>query len=126
MSQQARTTDETPTQPTTNNPKALPTPFWAGLVFGLLGFVISMSSSSSRTVNGEVVDCSYMDLFPLLAAVVVGVCAVAVGKAAFAKNNPWSQLARPTRALVFGASAVLLVLAVVHVLRGLGMIGGPC
>ena len=67
-----------------------------------------------------------MDYFALLAAVAVAACAVAVAKTAFARHNPWSKIARPTRGLLFGASAVLLVFAVVHVLRGLGMLGGPC
>lgn len=127
MSQQTSTTeDETPIQPTTNSPTALPKPFWVGLAFALAAFVVHLSSTRTSGVNGVVVECSYMDYFALLAAVAVAVCAVAVAKAAFARHNPWSKIARPTRGLLFGASAVLLVFAVVHVLRGLGMLGGPC
>ncbi len=67
-----------------------------------------------------------MDLFALFAAAVLVVGAFIGAKAAFAKPNPWSKVARPTRSLLFGASAVLLAFAVLHVLRGLGMVGGPC
>lgn len=127
MSQQTSTTeDQTPTQPTTHSPKALPKAFWFGLGVALVGFVVHISSSSTRTVNGEMVECSYLDIFALLAAVVAAVCAVAVAKAGLARPNPWSKLARPSRGLVLAGSAVLVVLAVVHVLRGVGMIGGPC
>lgn len=82
--------------------------------------VCSLSSSNSRTVNGVMVECSYLDLGKLAAAaitvVLLGVGAVTVSR---------SQTPPPTglTAGVVGVTALLVILLVV---RGLGLVGGPC
>ena len=115
-------TDQAMQQSSSTNPKNVPKALWWGLAFGVLGFIVSISSSSSRTVNGVVTECSYTDYFPLIAAIACvgfGVSGLVQGFRA-----PRHRSVHPAVLLVF--ALVLGAFAVVHVLRGLGMIGGPC
>jgi len=92
-----------------------------GLITAALGFV-EISFSSSRTVNGVVTDCSYLNLAPWIfgpVALVAGITALAGARAAGAAGSR-------NRAL----GALCIVLGAVHLLRGLGVIelltGSPC
>lgn len=104
------------------NPKDLPAALLWGLGIGLVAFVVSFTSSSTKTVNGAVTECSYTDFFALIAAVACVGCA-ALGATRYVRS-PGS---RPVPRWMVGAVAIgLVVLAGVHVLRGLGTLGGPC
>ena len=92
----------------------------AVIVAGIGGFVIRLSST---TVSGG--DCSYIDIGALGAGVICGVAGVvalvtrSAGRGS-ADGSGWSMT--PDR--VLGLVGVLL--AVVHLMRGVGAIGGPC
>ncbi len=90
-----------------------------GGIAALLGFVISCNTSSSRTVNGAVVDCSYTDF----GALVLGAVAIIGGLIGI---GTCLKRTADDRLLLIGASVVMIVLGVVHLLRGVGTIGGPC
>lgn len=107
---------------TSMNPKDLPTPLLWGLGIGPVAFVVNLSSSSSKSVNGVVTECSYFDAAAMVAA------AVCVGCAGFGVVQ-WVRKRHEyaiNHWMVIGAAAVLVLLAGIHVLRGLGMVGGPC
>lgn len=91
-------------------------------VVGLIAFVVSIEASSVATVNGAVTACSYTDFAALGAAVLCGIAAV-VG-AIQRVSNPWTH--RAAWWLVGAFVAVDLLLAGIHVLRGLGVVGGIC
>lgn len=102
--------------------KFMPKAFWWGLGMGVAAFVISFNFGKTMKVNGVVTECSYTDVFALFAAAVCLVCAVVGLKHGF-KAHP-ERSVHP--AMLGSAALVVLVLAGIHVLRGLGMIGGPC
>ena len=108
--------------PTTTSLRDVPTPLYVGLAIGLLGFFVSFSSMSSQTVNAEVTMCSYQDYGAIIAGVLCLVCAgLGIQRR---RSSPYKFPV--AHWIVYAFAAVLVVLAVVHVLRGLGMIGGPC
>lgn len=107
---------------TTTSPRDVPTPLYVGLAIGLLGFFVSLSSMSSQSINGEMTMCSYQDYGAMIAGVLCLVCA-GMGIQRRRKSPYKFPVAHW---IVYALAAVLVVLAVVHVLRGLGMIGGPC
>lgn len=95
--------------------KGLSTPARAALVLTILSYVVSLRTT---TISGA--DCSSQDFGALL----FGIGAVGAGIAALAGAGNLSTQSNPTAARVVGAAAVLF--GVVSVLRGVGMIGGPC
>lgn len=95
---------------------------WAALVVSVLGFVVSLSSSSTVTTNGVVTSCSTFDLAPLLAAGVSLVLAIA----AYGERRRKHVDARLPMPWMHGITALVTALAVVHVLRALGVIGSAC
>lgn len=107
---------------TSTNPKDLPRPLLWGLGIGLVAFVVSMTTYSSRSVNGVVTECSSFDVAALLAAVACLGCAV--GGVVQQVRGPRGGAASTW--LVLGVAAGLVVLAGVHALRAVGTIGGPC
>lgn len=124
MSEHATTTK--PPTTTTHDPRRLPTAYRWGLGVGLVAFVVKVTTMTSHSVNGEIVECSYLDYFGFVAAAVLVGCAVLGIKRSRAMWTSWTSRVVPSTPLVVGATAVLLLLAVVHLLRGLGMIGGAC
>lgn len=108
--------------PTTMSPRDVPIPLYVGLGIALLGFVVSISSLVTSSVNGQIQSCSYQDYGAILAAAACLLCA-GLGIAR-RRSRPYRYRVHP--AVVYALAAVLVVFAVVHVLRGLGMIGGPC
>lgn len=106
---------------TTPRLKDVPNAFWAGLAIGLLGFAVKFSWTSTRSQDGVLTSCSYFDLAGFLIAVGLGICA-------WVTWSPTVQYpaVKPTAALRAGLVAILLALAVIHVLRGLGLILSPC
>lgn len=104
------------------NIKDLPRLFHWGLGIGLVAFVVIITSSSERTVNGIVTECSYFNYAAMGAAIACLVCAVGGGlqwlrKGQGSPANPWFVLA---------VAVGLTVLSGVHVLRAFGTIGGTC
>ena len=87
-------------------------------VAALLGFVVRCSSTTSTTSNGRLVECSYTDAGALLAGIVAVVGGL-VGVAASLRREE-------DRAVLIAVSVVSVALGVVHLLRGVGTIGGPC
>lgn len=92
--------------------KALTAPGIAGLVAGALPFFVNFSTSSSQTINGQVVEAAHFDFvavpcgaLALLLSVVVGITALGKGKA--------------RRLPVAGG---VLILGVVQLLRGSGIV----
>lgn len=113
------------TQPNTSRVKALfedtPRPFWIGLAVGILGFALDITYRSTTTHNGAVTSCSSINIAGfVIAAIVLG--------AAWATSSPNAGYVRRTLAApVRGCLAVVLVaLAVIHVLRGFGLILSGC
>ncbi|MDT0200315.1 hypothetical protein [Nocardioides sp. AE5] len=92
-------------------------------ILAVLAFFISLSASSSSTVNGEVTSCSHFDVFALGVAVICLVGGALLGWYAVRPRNPDDRSVRPWHA-VLGIALVLV--SVVHAVRAFGIIGGPC
>lgn len=90
----------------------------AALIFAILGFVISFTTLSTSSING-VRTCSYMDYGALL----FGALAMLSGSSGLmgARN-----LAAEARNLNIAVCVGADIVGVVHILRGIGMVGGPC
>lgn len=88
-------------------------------VFGAVGgFVLSLSYSASSTENGVMTSCTYIDAGPLLLAplaAIAGLVAVV-------------RCRKPGRktAVEVGVGLLCVAIAALHVLRGLGILAGPC
>lgn len=90
----------------------------AALIFAILGFVVSFTSLSSSTING-VRTCSYMDYGALL----FGALAMLAGSAGLMRVRDLAPDARTLNLVICVAADVV---GVIHILRGIGMVGGPC
>ena len=91
-----------------------PAAWKAAAVLGLIGFAFKLGGSTTRTING-VADCDGFDAAPFItAAVVVGL--TFVGWRALASRH---VARRPAARVMLIVAAVLVVLAAVHVVRGL-------
>lgn len=97
-----------------NTPAAIRT----ALISAVLGFVVSCSSSSTRTVNGRLTECSYFDAGAALFGA-VAIIAGLIGVAAAWKRTD-------DKPLMLVISIVSTCVGVIHILRGIGVIGGPC
>lgn len=93
----------------------------AALLIAALGFVISITSTSRVTTDGEVGQCTFIDAGALAAAAVTTVLAlIGFFQRPAGRDKP---LPMPWR---LGTLIVLLLVAGLHVLRGLGVVFGPC
>jgi len=90
----------------------------AALIFAILGFVISFTTLSTSSING-VSTCSYMDY----GALVFGALAMLAGSSGVMRVR---DLAPETRNLNLAICVAADIVGVVHILRGIGMVGGPC
>jgi len=100
-----------------NVPKA----YWVALVIAALGFVVSFSWTQTSSIDG-VAACSFLDLGPILAALAsLGLVGVAIAQQR--RRHPNARVPMPW---IVGGSALVAAIAVVHVLRGVGILGGPC
>ncbi|MGO1976756.1 hypothetical protein [Brachybacterium tyrofermentans] len=108
-------------EPTTSL-RDIPPALYTGLAIGVLGFVVSLSSTTTSEVNGIQTACSYQDYGAMIAAALCLVCAVSgiVQRRKHPYQYPVQQW------IVHALAGVLAVLAVVHALRGFAVIGGPC
>lgn len=90
----------------------------AALVFAVLGFVLSFTTLSTSSING-MSTCRYMDYGALL----FGALAMLAGSSGLMGVRNLAAEARNLNiAVCIGADIV----GVVHILRGIGMVGGPC
>ncbi len=87
-----------------------------GLLAGIVPFFFSCSSSSSRTVNGRVVESSHFDLVAVVGGAIAVLMAVGV-------LTQFGTTAPKDRAKRIGLLVVMLALGVFQVLRGFGMVG---
>jgi len=90
----------------------------AAVIFAVLGFVIALSSTSTSSING-VTTCSHMNYGALL----FGALAMMAGAAGLIGLR---DLPAETRSLNIAVLVAADLVGVLHVLRGIGIIGGPC
>lgn len=83
----------------------------------IAGFVLSFNMTSSSTING-VYTCSFIDY----GKIIFGGLAIMVGGLGEVSALRLSE----TRMVNMLASGAASVVGVLHVLMGLGIIGGPC
>lgn len=88
------------------------------VITAILGFIISFTSTSTSNVGGQV-SCSHMDFGALL----FGAIALIAGGSGLMNAK---SLPDDTRTLNLGLCAVGAAVGILHILRGLGMVGGPC
>lgn len=116
------TSHDTTEHESTMNLRDAPKSMWVGLIVGLVGLVVNMSFTSSQSVNGVVTQCTSINIAAFLAAAVCLLCGI---------RTISGKLRRPGRypmhaGIVLGAGGVILLLAIVHVLRGIGILSGAC
>lgn len=102
----------------------LPPTLLISLGLAIVGMVFSFNIYSSQSHNGVVTQCTSINIGAFL---VIIACLVLVGVAMGQRRSAaraGAQIASP--ALYGGAIALVILLCVVHVFRGLGMIGGAC
>lgn len=116
-------TDNTRSEPQVSmDPRRLPSPYLWGLGIGLVGLAISFDMTSSTSING-VTTCSSSDL---AAFVFAAVCLLTAADGAKKHRAQRVQERTATRWMAWAFTGALALLAVVHVLRGFGFVGGPC
>lgn len=102
--------------------KLMPLAIWIGAIFIVGGYFFEFTTSSSRTVNGVVVECTYRDYGSFAVAPVIVGCALVGGwQWLRAKDQP-----RVPGWLIAGAVAVLLLGAALHVLLGIWSFDAGC
>lgn len=94
---------------------------WAALVVAALGFVISLSITTTISVDG-VERCSSFDFVPMLA----GILSLVLAGAAYGERRRRHEKARLPMPWMHGITAIVVVVAIVHGLRAFGVLGGPC
>lgn len=93
-----------------------------GAIFGLIPFVVSFTSTQTSS-GGGITACSHMDI----AALVGGAIALIAGVAAFLpKRDAMGPVQSASMGIRLGSGLVVAALGAFQILRGLGMVGGPC
>lgn len=112
-----------PPRPASGIPwKLMPMAVWVGAILFVGGFYFDITTSSSRTVNGEVVECAYRDYGSFMVAPVLVVSALVGGwQWLRTKDQP-----RVPGWLIAAAMAALLLGAAFHVLRGIWSWDAAC
>ena len=90
----------------------------AALIFAVLGFVINLTSTTSSSVNG-VTTCSHTDF----AALALGALTLLVASVGLTRIRDLRPEALNLNIAVLVAADII---GIVHILRGIGIIGGPC
>ena len=92
------------------------------VVAALLGFVVKTETTSYQSVNGALTDCSYTNW----AGVLFGAFAIGAVIAAIARSRQQEPDQRlPTNILAI-VVALVVVVAVYHIISGFGVVGGAC
>ena len=104
--------------------RAMPASAKAALVFAVLGFLVNLDYKSSTSINGGVVACHYMNFW----ALGFGAPALLAGGSTWWDRFTEDPLTEriENRGLVLVVGAVGILVGVIHVLRGMGIVGGPC
>lgn len=93
-----------------------------GAIFGLIPFVVSFSSTRTSS-GGGVATCSHMDF----AALIGGAIALIAGVAALMpKRDAMGPVQSAPMGIRLGSGLVVAALGAFQILRGLGMVMGPC
>ena len=98
-----------------------PAAFKGGIAVAIIAWFVSLSSAQMTTVNGEVTSCSYFDIIKVGGAVLLAGLVIA-GLMANAKSK---RRALPTW-LAATIAGVLIVVAVLLVIQGMGVAMSPC
>lgn len=98
-----------------------PSAYKGGIVVAIIASLVSVSSAEIATVNGEVASCSYFDLVKVGGAVLL----VGLAIAGFLANATSKRRALPTW-LSATIAVVLVAIAVLLVIQGLGVAMSPC
>lgn len=105
----------------TMHPADAPKSMWAGLVIGLVGFFVHITSSTESNAGG-VYQCSSTDYAPFLVA---ALCLL-FGIPALVRALRGTDRVRMHPGVVYGVTALVLVLGVVHLVRGFALIDALC
>lgn len=120
------------TTPATNSDRAslwirIPLALKVAFPLAVLGFFFQFTLARTTTVgdvSGTITRCDYYyDLAAIAIAGILVVLAIAAVVTERAKNYDRLKLGMP---IVLGADVILLVFAVIHVLRGFGVILSSC
>lgn len=87
-------------------------------VLAILGFFVTLQSLSTTSRNGVIQTCSFFDI----GAVLLGAGAVLFGVIGLAGGNDQSE----GRGASLAICGIGVAVGVYHVLRGVGVVGGPC
>ena len=91
----------------------------AALIVAALGFVVSFTSLDTASSNGVMTRCSFIDY----GALIFGAVGAGLGTLGEMSALRMEGTARVSNLLVSGAAVMIGIL---NVLRGLGVVGGPC
>lgn len=105
----------------TMHPADAPKSMWAGLVIGLAGFLLHITTSMESTLGGTY-ECSSTDYAPFLIA---ALCLL-FGIPALVRTLRGTDRVRMNPGVVYGVTALVLVLGVVHLVRGFMLIDALC
>ncbi|BAN03946.1 hypothetical protein [Ilumatobacter coccineus] len=98
--------------------KNTPASIRTAMVSAILGFVVRCSSTTTSSRNGRLTECSYFDggaAFFGVVAIITGLVGCVV---AFKRTDD--------KTLMLVISIVSVGVGVLHVLRGVGTVGGAC
>ncbi len=88
------------------------------VITAALGFFVQLSSIQTSRINGQM-SCSHTDV----SALFFGVIAILAGVVGVLNAR---SLPQETRVLNLALCAAAVAVGVLNVLRGFGMVGGPC
>jgi hypothetical protein len=100
---------------------ALPRATKATIICGILGWILDLSFSSQTTANGVVTSCSHFGL----GAVAFGVGGLVTGAQSMVLGLR-DRVSEGLKPRVIGIGIGGVAMALVHLLRGFGVILGPC
>jgi hypothetical protein len=93
----------------------LPTQAIVGLAPALVAFIVHFTTTRMVTSDGRLTSCSYVDFFAIGASIGLFYCAATTG---------WSE--GRDDPLLRRVALLLIAFGILHLLRGVGMVGGPC
>lgn len=97
-----------------------PVAWRVGMIVAVLAQFCSIDSIASWSVNGQVVECSYLDY----GKVIFGVLALGLAVGGWVKHR--SQRPKLPQAAAIIIPVVIAMLGVVLLLRGFGLLLNPC
>ena len=79
---------------------------------------MTIESTSSRTINGRLTECSYINF----GALILGALAIVGGLVGVLVARKITE----NRGILIAIAAGSVAIGVLHILRGIGSVGGPC